>query len=42
MDAIGVVNAGSSSVKFSLFADAGSDLELVLRGRIEGICTSPR
>jgi len=42
MDAIGVVNAGSSSVKFSLFAEAGSDLELVVRGQIEGIHTSPR
>jgi len=39
-DAILVINAGSSSVKFSLFAEAGKDLELVARGQLEG--TTPR
>ncbi|MCG3146509.1 MAG: Acetate kinase [Gammaproteobacteria bacterium] len=39
--AILVVNAGSSSIKFSLFAERGSDLELDCRGQIEGISTSP-
>ena len=41
-DAILVVNAGSSSVKFSLFDVADSQLALVLRGEIEGIGTAPR
>src|SRR5215831_3410096 len=41
-DAIAVLNAGSSSVKFSLFALRGGELELELRGQIEGIHTSPR
>ena len=40
-DAILVINAGSSSVKFSLFAEAGKDLELVARGQLEGIYTAP-
>ena len=41
-DAIVVVNAGSSSIKFSLFLQRGEDLELDVRGQIEGIYTSPR
>ena len=41
-DAILVLNAGSSSIKFSLFAQAGDDLELSLRGQAEGLQTAPR
>ena len=41
-DAIVVLNAGSSSIKFSLFLARGEDLELDLRGQIEGIYTAPR
>jgi acetate kinase len=41
-DAIAVLNAGSSSVKFSLFALRGGELELDLRGQIEGLYTAPR
>jgi acetate kinase len=40
-DAILVLNAGSSSIKFSLFAEAGIELAIVARGQIEGIDTSP-
>ena len=40
-DAIAVLNAGSSSIKFSLFALRGQELELALRGQIEGIYTAP-
>jgi acetate kinase len=40
-DAIAVVNAGSSSMKFSLFAEAAGELELKARGQIEGIYTAP-
>jgi acetate kinase len=40
-DLILVLNAGSSSIKFSTF-DAGADLALVLRGQIEGLYTAPR
>ena len=41
-DVILVLNAGSSSIKFSVF-DAGSDsLALLLRGQIEGVYTAPR
>ena len=36
-----VLNAGSSSIKFSLFAEAGIELAIVARGQIEGIDTSP-
>ena len=36
-DAIAVVNASSSSIKFSLFAVADSELELKANGQIEGI-----
>ncbi|HSC97884.1 MAG TPA: acetate/propionate family kinase [Casimicrobiaceae bacterium] len=41
-DAIGVLNAGSSSVKFSLFAEEAGRPTLVARGQAEGIYTSPR
>ena len=38
-----VVNAGSSSLKFSLFRmDAAEDLQLAARGQIDGIGTRPR
>jgi acetate kinase len=41
-DAIAVVNAGSSSIKFSLFAEADREVvELKARGQIEGIYTAP-
>jgi len=38
-DAIVVLNAGSSSIKFSVFATQGRDLELVLRGQTEALYT---
>ena len=41
-DAIAVLNAGSSSIKFSLFVALDGDLELVARGQAEGLFTSPR
>jgi len=40
-DLVLVLNAGSSSLKFSAF-DARASLALVLRGQIEGLYTSPR
>ena len=40
--AIAVINAGSSSVKFSVFVEAGTELRLQVRGQIEGLFTSPR
>jgi acetate kinase len=40
-DAILVLNAGSSSIKFSLFADRGGQPEFRLGGLLEGIYTSP-
>jgi acetate kinase len=40
-DAIAVLNAGSSSIKFSLFALRAQQIELDLRGQIEGIYTAP-
>jgi acetate kinase len=43
MDPILVVNAGSSSVKFEIFAIEGSaDLKLQVRGQVDGIGTQPR
>jgi acetate kinase len=42
MDAIAVVNAGSSSIKFSLFTAADGELVLAARGQAEGLFTSPR
>ena len=40
--AIAVLNAGSSSVKFSLFAQGGDDLDMVVRGQADAIHTAPR
>jgi acetate kinase len=40
-DTILVLNAGSSSIKFSLFAEAGAEPAVVARGQLEGIDTSP-
>ncbi len=41
-EAIAVLNAGSSSIKFSLFTQAGDDIALAVRGQAEGIHTAPR
>ena len=41
-DAIAVLNAGSSSLKFSVFALQGEGTTLVVRGQAEGLFTSPR
>src|SRR5689334_9432501 len=41
-DAIVVLNAGSSSLKFSLYQVNDEQLALVARGQIEGLGTSPR
>jgi acetate kinase len=41
-DAILVLNAGSSSIKFSLFLAQTDQLQLRLRGQIEGLYTAPR
>jgi acetate kinase len=41
-DAILVVNAGSSSLKFQLFGIGGGDLARLLRGQIDGIGVRPR
>lgn len=43
-DTILVINAGSSSLKFQLFDLAGSshDIDLNLRGQVEGIASHPR
>jgi acetate kinase len=41
-DAIVVVNAGSSSLKFSLFVVRADDLALDVRGQIEGLYTAPK
>ncbi len=40
-DSILVLNAGSSSIKFSLFAKREADLALVAHGQVEGIYTEP-
>jgi acetate kinase len=40
-DATLVLNAGSSSIKFSLFAEARAEPALVARGQVEGIYTAP-
>ena len=39
---IAVLNAGSSSLKFSIFAESGSEFELIVRGQAEGLSTAPR
>jgi acetate kinase len=41
-DAILVLNAGSSSIKFLLFAERDGALDPVVRGQIEGLHTAPR
>ena len=41
-DALVVLNAGSSSIKFSVFAQQGADPQLVLKGQVEGLHTAPR
>ncbi len=40
--AIAVLNAGSSSVKFSVFVESGPELQLQLRGQVEALFTAPR
>lgn len=37
-----VLNAGSSSIKFCVFAVKENSLDLLLRGQVEGLFTSPR
>jgi len=39
---IAVLNAGSSSLKFSVFVERGDDIELIARGQAEGLYTAPR
>ena len=41
-DAILVLNAGSSSIKFSVFLERGAALDLFLGGQLEGLYTAPR
>ncbi|MFZ1640945.1 MAG: acetate/propionate family kinase [Candidatus Contendobacter sp.] len=41
-DAILVVNAGSSSIKFSVFLERDEGLDLLLGGQIESLYTAPR
>ena len=41
-DAIAVLNAGSSSLKFSVFAARDGELEVAARGQAEGLYTAPR
>ncbi len=41
-DAILVVNSGSSSVKVAVFRERGAELDLHVRGEIEGFDTAPR
>jgi acetate kinase len=41
-DAILVLNAGSSSIKFSLFLEQDGELEARLSGLLEGLYTAPR
>jgi acetate kinase len=41
-NAIVVLNAGSSSIKFSLFLERGDDLQPDVRGQIEGLYTKAR
>jgi acetate kinase len=41
-DAVAVLNAGSSSLKFSLYAESADGASLVARGQAEGLYTSPR
>ena len=41
-DTILVLNAGSSSIKFSLFAEGGTTLEVVASGQVESLYNAPR
>src|SRR5262245_40566113 len=41
-DCIIVINAGSSSLKFSVYAVDDSRLNLLARGQVEGLGSSPR
>jgi len=41
-EAIAVLNAGSSSLKFSLFVEREGKLALDLRGKVEGLDAAPR
>ena len=41
LDTLLVINAGSSSIKFQLFA-AGGDLRRLQKGQLDGICVRPR
>ena len=41
-DAILVLNAGSSSIKFSLFVARAGSLDVAVRGQVEGLFTDPR
>src|SRR5262249_46379588 len=41
-NAILVLNAGSSSLKLSVFSERAGELALALRGAIEGLYTAPR
>jgi acetate kinase len=41
-DAIVVLNAGSSSLKFSVFAQRDGNFDLIARGQAEGLYTAPR
>ena len=41
-DAILVVNAGSSSLKYSVFLEQGETLDLLLGGQIESLYTASR
>jgi acetate kinase len=41
-DAITIINAGSSSLKFALFVVRGGDLTLDVRGQLDGLYTAPR
>jgi acetate kinase len=42
MDVIAVLNAGSSSIKFSLFGVLGDRFDLIARGQGEGLYNAPR
>jgi acetate kinase len=41
-DVILVLNSGSSSIKFSVFAERSDRLEVKFRGQVEGLYSSPR
>ena len=40
--AIAVLNAGSSSLKFSIFFDRDGQLQPLFRGQLDGLFTAPR